>query len=73
MQPQHSQGQSAEASHMGVAGHVAVQAQGQFLGVARVVVDAGVALVQADGLHHHVLHAQRDDVPVQAVAEGPAS
>ena len=54
----------------GVAGHVAVQAQGQLLRVARVVVDAGVPLVQADGLHDHVVHAQRDEFPVQAVAEG---
>jgi hypothetical protein len=37
--------------------------------IALVVVDALVLFVQADGLHHQVVDAQRDQGAVQAVAE----
>ena len=35
------------------------------------MVDAGVAFVQTDRLHHQVLHTQGDQLPVQHVAERP--
>ncbi len=52
-----------------IAGHVAIQPQRQLFGVALVVVDTLVLFVQADGLHHQVVDAQRDQGAVQAVAE----
>ncbi len=55
----------------GAARHITVQAQGQFPGVAGVVIDAGVTFVQTHGLRHHVVHPQADQFAVQTVAEGP--
>src|SRR2546427_8928771 len=55
---------------VGVAGHIAIQSQGQFFGVALVMVDAFVMFVQADRLDDQVLDPQPDQLAVQAVAEG---
>ena len=40
-----------------MARHVAIQPQGQFFGVALVVVDGLVLGVQPDGLHHQIVNA----------------
>ena len=55
---------------MRVAGHVAIQAQGHFFGVALVVVDSLVVFVQTHRLDDHVLDPRLDQVSVQAIAKG---
>jgi hypothetical protein len=65
----HRRGHAHGGQRVRVAGHVTVQAQGQLLGVALVVIDALVLFVQTDGLDDEVVNPQGDEVAVQTVAE----
>jgi len=53
-----------------VAGNVAIQPQGELLGITFVVVDALVLFVQTDRLHDQIAHAHGHKVAVQPVAKG---
>ena len=62
-------GTRTSGQRFGVAGHVTIQPLGQCPGVALVMVDVLVLLIQADRLHHDILHAQRDELAMQHETE----